>query len=450
MRTMLWVILCICIAAVAVGVVPALLEAPTAADDVSILIIDDFGYKPHGAGVERVVRTWNTAGADVRGIYAMKTFDGYLAGVEQALRFVQENPDRRCVVNLSLGHPDSRRDERVLFEQLRERGAVVVASAGNESTDTPYYPSAFEGVVCVAAADGEDKADYSNFGPHVDVAVRPQELMYVEVRRRWTPDGLIVHEIIRTESGTSLAAPKLTALLADLWARRPGLTREELLSQLPAYCESMEDSYYVRGLLGSGLLDERDMLLEVPRYAARYAQAVAAAVATVLAAVLLTATVLLLGSALAVRATTAVMLGTVAIVLLTAELPWLLRWGWMVQTGMTAASALLLISAAASWPWPLGQVRISVLCRPGLEEQADRLTRRLRRLGADVGTETPQSLVHAVFRLEQSDGGVLCRLAVREGMYYRLFELPVDRRRWASHAAEVLRSLRRQEEFPEV
>ncbi|MGC9454180.1 MAG: S8 family peptidase [Phycisphaerae bacterium] len=450
MRTILWVVLGICIAAVAAGGLPALLEAPPGAEDVSILIIDDFGYKPHGASVERVARMWNPAGVDVRGIYAMNTFEGYLTGVKEALRFVRQNPDRRCVVNISLGHPESRRDERQLFEQLARAGAVVVASAGNEGANTPYYPSAYEGVVCVAAAEGGHKADYSNFGSHVDVAVQPQELLRVEVRRRWTRDGFIVHEIIRTESGTSLAAPKLSAMLADLWARRPELTREELLRQLPAYCQTMDDPYYLRGLLGSGLLDERGLLLEVPRYAARYAQTIAAAVATALAAALLTATVLLLGSTLAVRATTAVMLGAVALVLLTAELPWLLRWGWMVQTGMAAISALLLISAAGSWPWPLGQVHISVLCRPGLEPLAERLVRRLRRLGADVRTESPQSLAHAVFRLERSDAGIVCRLGVREGMYYRLYELPVTGRRWSARTAGLLETVRRRREFPDV
>ncbi|MFP3937187.1 MAG: S8 family serine peptidase [Phycisphaerae bacterium] len=450
MRTMLWVILGICVAAVAAGVAPALLQAP-AAENVSILIVDDFAYKPHGASVERVTRMWNTAGAEVRGIYAMNTFEGYLAGVEQALRFVRENPDRNCVVNLSLGHPDSRGNERELFDRLTELGAVVVASAGNESTDTPYYPSAYEGVLCVAAAEGERKADYSNFGPHVDVAVSPQQLMHVEVRRRWTPDGLIVHEIVRTESGTSLAAPKLAALLADLWARRPALTAEELVSQLPAYCRSMDDPHYIRGQLGSGLLDERRMLLEVPRYAARYAQAIASAVATVLAALLLIATVLLLGPALAVRATTAVMLGTVAIVLLTAELPWLLRWGWMVQTGMTVVSALLLISAGVSWPWPLGQVRVSVIYRPGLEDHGERLAKRLRRLGADVRMERPRSLVHAVFLLEETDKRPMCRLAVRDGLCYRLREFPADMRWWTGVAVEAIRAERRQgEDFPDI
>lgn len=452
MRTMLWGILGICIVAVTAGAVSSLLEGPEAADDVVILIIDDFAYKPHGASVERVARTWNTAGVEVCGIYAMNSFEGYLAGVREAVRYVSRNPDRRCVVNLSLGHTTPTRRERELFEQLIELGAVVVASAGNESTDTPYYPSAYEGVICVAAAEGGQKAGYSNFGRHVHLAVQPQELVHVEVRHRWTPDGLIVHEIVRTESGTSLAAPKLAALLAGLWARRPELTAGEVASQVPELCVGMDDPYYRHGLLGAGLLDERGMLLDVPRNAARYAVTISAVLATAGAALFLSAAALLLGPRLATQATAGIVAATVSIVLMTAELPWLLRWGWMVQVALTATAALVLVSTGANWPWPLGELRVHVLFAPPLEKRGRRLVRRLRRCGADVRTDQPRSLAHAVLRLEESPTGrVFCLLAVRDGLCYRFRELPADMRWWTGRAAEAIQAARRQSEgFPDI
>ncbi len=439
MRKVLWIILGVCLVVAIGGPAPSLLEGPDAADDVVILIVDDFAYKAHGASVERVARLWNPAGAEIRAIYAMNTFDGYLTGVREALSYVAENPHKKCIVNLSLGHPSPRPEEKRLFERLAGHGAVVVASAGNESTDLPYYPAAYPSVVSVAAADGPWKADYSNYGRHVDLTVQPHELLHVEVAHHWTPDGLIVHETVRTEAGTSLAAPKLAGLLASQWAHRPELSSEELVDRLSGHCRSMDDPYYLRGQLGAGLLNERDMLMAVPRYAARYWLVVASAFSTAAAASFLILAMLLLGPKLASQVTTALLAATLAIVLITADMPWLLRWGWIVQACLAATSAAVLWSAAAKWPWPLGGVRVHVFCRPGLEDYAERVMRRLRRLGADARCDPPVSLAHGVLRLEPTADGVIWRMGVREGMHYRLHEFPGRGAHPPAGAVELLR-----------
>lgn len=124
----------------------------------------------------------------------------------------------------------------------------------------------------------------------------------------------------------------------------------------------------------------------------------------------------------------------------------------MVQVALTATAALVLISAGAIWPWPLGALRVHVLFAPPLREHGDRLVRRLRRLGADVRTDQPRSLAHVVLRLEESPTGrVLCRLAVRDGMCYRLRELAADRRWWTDRTVATLQAERRlEDDFPDI
>ncbi|WP_199422639.1 S8 family serine peptidase [Actinotalea solisilvae] len=80
------------------------------------------------------------------------------------------------VVNVSIS---STVDDPVLRDAVRvatERGALVVASAGNrttaeDTTDSPRYPAAYDEVLAVTAVDAGDSAtEDSIHGPHVEIA----------------------------------------------------------------------------------------------------------------------------------------------------------------------------------------------------------------------------------------------------------------------------------------
>jgi hypothetical protein len=77
-------------------------------------------------------------------------------------------------INLSLGcHTQGDLPSMPLTNALAARPAVVVAAAGNASTTRPTWPAALPAVVGVAALQpsrsGLVPADYSNFGPWVDL-----------------------------------------------------------------------------------------------------------------------------------------------------------------------------------------------------------------------------------------------------------------------------------------
>jgi thermitase len=75
------------------------------------------------------------------------------------------------VINLSLGTPY---DSKVLRETVawaQSQGTILVAAAGNDSTNAIQYPVGYEGVLGVAAVTpAGQKADFSNFGSWVELA----------------------------------------------------------------------------------------------------------------------------------------------------------------------------------------------------------------------------------------------------------------------------------------
>ncbi len=122
---------------------------------------------------------------------------------------------RARVVNLSLG-TYTRNDEPPTavsraIEFLQNAGHIVVAAAGNNASDRPFWPAAFAKVIGVAAitANG-DRTGFSNYGPWVNVSAPGVNISscYVEHFEDEPLTGWAQW------SGTSFAAPVVAAQLA--------------------------------------------------------------------------------------------------------------------------------------------------------------------------------------------------------------------------------------------
>jgi thermitase len=82
------------------------------------------------------------------------------------------------IINLSLG---SEGDSQVLHnavKQAYEKGILVVAAAGNESTATATYPAAYSEVLAVTAGKNGSIASYANYGSFVDLVAPGSNLIY--------------------------------------------------------------------------------------------------------------------------------------------------------------------------------------------------------------------------------------------------------------------------------
>ncbi|WP_162525044.1 S8 family serine peptidase [Marinobacter sp. BW6] len=144
------------------------------------------------------------------------------------------------VINISLAGPDN----RLLAEavrNLKKRGALMVAAVGNEGpAASPLYPAAYSGVVGVTAT--------SRAGELYRWANRGEQVMFsahgvaVSVPH---PEGGV-----KTESGTSLAAPVVTAALAcEASSSNPQKALEALIDQAQDLGEPGRDSLFGFGFL---------------------------------------------------------------------------------------------------------------------------------------------------------------------------------------------------------
>jgi thermitase len=106
------------------------------------------------------VKVYYNEGAAIRA-----TFSAYAEGITWAA----SNGARVILMSFGTPTPSATVEDAVNFAW--NRGAVLVASAGNNGTANLYYPAAYENCIAVAATDANDgKPSWSGFGPWVDVA----------------------------------------------------------------------------------------------------------------------------------------------------------------------------------------------------------------------------------------------------------------------------------------
>jgi minor extracellular protease Epr len=126
------------------------------------------------------------------------------------------------VINMSLAGPSNSVLERATAA-LVARGIIIVAAVGNGGPNAePAYPAAYPGVVGVTAVNGRGEVyRRAGQGEHVDLAAPGVEV--------WTAASV---KGARPKTGTSFAAPFVTATAASLLAAEPGLTADEVAARL--------------------------------------------------------------------------------------------------------------------------------------------------------------------------------------------------------------------------
>jgi hypothetical protein len=150
------------------------------------------------------------------------------------------------VINMSLIGPANRVLEAAL-ETVASRGLLVVAAVGNNGpAGEPLYPAAYDTVVGVTAVDEANRIyRYANRGRQVMFAAPG-----VEIEVASDAGGYAM------ESGTSMAAPHATALIAQALARdaRPAA---QVLTALQSKAVDLGEKHYDE-VFGFGLISAVD------------------------------------------------------------------------------------------------------------------------------------------------------------------------------------------------
>lgn len=216
-----------------------------------------YGYNAFSSGSD--TQDWNGHGTHCAGIAAAHTHNGVgiagvaggsvsLASASQAVQLmpvkvlndqgygsfadvargiVWAADNGAHIISLSLGGTVGTQQLADAVNYAWARGCLIVAAAGNNGTNAPFYPAYYENALAVAATDPNDRlTEFSQYGAWVDIAA---------------PGAAILSTIpgggYSSWSGTSMACPHVAGAAALIWSCVPSLTNQQLRQVLENHAD---------------------------------------------------------------------------------------------------------------------------------------------------------------------------------------------------------------------
>lgn len=198
--------------------------------------VDD--YCDHGTHVAGIVAATADNGTGVAGLAHGVSLmngkvlddngDGYTSDILNGIVWAVDNGAK--VINLSLGRDGAcSASERDTMAYAWQRGAVVVAAAGNSGLGASGAPANCANVVSVASTTSSDqRSSFSNYGTDVDVAA---------------PGSSIVSTLrdggYGAMSGTSMASPHVAGLAGLLYSVNPSMSPAAVVDRIAATADQI-------------------------------------------------------------------------------------------------------------------------------------------------------------------------------------------------------------------
>jgi len=188
----------------------------------------------------------------------------YAAGLPNVSGVTPAQPAH--IINMSIGGGGRQQSTQEVIDIITKDpyNVIIVAAAGNESTDTLSYPASYNGVISVSAVrPDKELASYSNFGSKIDVAAPGGDFPPVGECVLSTDgddsDGGSIRNGYNSKCGTSMASPHMAGVVALMKALQPDMTPTDLDALLAngILTEDLEsDGASVRNdFFGYGLID---------------------------------------------------------------------------------------------------------------------------------------------------------------------------------------------------
>jgi len=218
---------------------------------------DDNGHGTHCAGT---IAAGGNNGLDIAGvcwdakIMALKFLDenGEGFSTDGAIAIYYATQNAADIISNSWGGPyySQMLDEVILY--AHSQGVIMVAAAGNSNSDIADYPAYYDNMIAVAATNSNDqKAPFSNYGYWVDIAAPGVDVL--SLRATGTSLGTIYDDYTTIASGTSMACPHVSAIIALIMSNHPDASTEVIVERLYATTDDIStQNPGFEGLLGAG------------------------------------------------------------------------------------------------------------------------------------------------------------------------------------------------------
>jgi hypothetical protein len=237
-------------------------------DSVKIFIIDsevekEFLSSPalkmnpessHGSQVAAVIRSQSRA--EIKAFSAENIIGRidkayYLRALREVKDYAAVHPQEKIIVNISLGFEEAEFQEEIIKQINKLDNIILIAAAGNNNSENISYPAKFEKVLAVAALEADSKMPGSNYGQNIDFSapgvieiIQSEYLPALNYSRRYKI------------TGTSFAAPQLTALLANTLSLNPRINIEQALKIITATASEIKDPLFRSEKLGAGRIEQ--------------------------------------------------------------------------------------------------------------------------------------------------------------------------------------------------
>lgn len=227
--------------------------------------IDDESHGTHVAGIA-ASNTNNSNGIagvsiNTNQILPIKVLDsqgyGYYSWISSGIIWAVDHGAR--VINLSLGGSSNSKTLENAVNYAWNKGAVVVAAAGNSGTTQRLYPAYYSNVIAVwASTQTDSKASFSNYGNWVDIGA-PGVSILSTVPLNLDTDGNV--NGYSSWGGTSMATPHVSGVAGLLVGQNPTWTQSQIRTKIESSADKLpSDRNFTRGNLGKGRLNAQKAL----------------------------------------------------------------------------------------------------------------------------------------------------------------------------------------------
>ncbi len=215
---------------------------------------DPQGYYSHGTHVAGLAAAVTNNGVGVAGsswgckYMAVKCAKDdsprYITNGYQGIIYAADNG--ADVINLSWGGGGFSKSERDVTDYAFQKGSVVVASAGNDPTSKPHFPSSYRHVLSVGIVDSQNhKPSWGTWGVAVDIMAPGYEVL-----------STLPGNTYGRMSGSSMSTPVAAGVVALVKSRHPDWGPEKLMEQVAFTGDNINvENPTVAGLLGGGLIN---------------------------------------------------------------------------------------------------------------------------------------------------------------------------------------------------